>query len=56
MLSVRVGVMAGFLSAATVGSIQIVFVSWVVDLVCGVSGLLDFYASFICACLLNFKS
>jgi hypothetical protein len=51
VLSVRVGFMAGFLPAATVGFIPTVFVGWVVGLVCGVSGLLEFFASFICACL-----
>jgi hypothetical protein len=56
MLSVRVGVMAGFLPATTAGSIPTVFVGWVVGLVCGVSGLLEFCASFKCACLMGFKS
>jgi len=56
VLSVRVGLMADFLPAATVGSSPTVFVGWVVGLVCGVSGLLEFFASFICACLLSFGS
>ena len=55
-MSVRVGVMSGFLPAATVGSIPTVFDAWVVGLVCGVSGLLEFFASFIGASLLGFKS
>jgi hypothetical protein len=39
-----------------VGYIPTVFVGWVVDLVCGVSGLLEFFASFMGASLLSFKS
>ena len=50
VLSVRVGVMAGFLPAARVGSIPTVFVGWIVGLVCGVSHRLELCASFICVC------
>ena len=39
VLSVRVGVMAGFLPAATVGSTPTVFIGWVIGLVYGGSGL-----------------
>ncbi len=56
VLSVRVGMMASFLPAATDGSIPTVFDGWAVGLMCGVSGLLELCASFICACLLCFKS
>ncbi len=56
VLSLRVGVMVGFLLAATVGFIPTVFVGWVVGLVCGVSGLLEFFAAFIDASLLGCKS
>ncbi len=47
VLSLRVGVMVGFLPAATVGSIPTVLVGWVVGLVCGGSSLLEFFATFI---------
>ena len=56
MVSVRVGMLFGFLPAATVGFIPTVFVGWVVGLVCGVAGLLEFFASFIGVSLLGFKS
>ena len=56
MLSVRVSVMADFLPAATVGSIPTVFIDWVAGLVCRGSGLLEFFASFICDSVLGFKS
>ena len=56
VLSVLINLMALFLPAATVGSIPTIFVGWVVGLVCGVSGLLEFFASFICACLWSFES
>ena len=51
VLSACAGLVAGFLPAATVGSIPTVFVGWVVGLMCIVSCLLEFFASFICACL-----
>jgi hypothetical protein len=56
VLSAHVGAMADFLPAATVGSIPTVFIGWVVGLVCGGSGLLEFFASFICTSVLGFKS
>ena len=55
-LSVRVGVMADFLPAMTVGSIPAVFIGWVVGLVCGGSGLLEFFSSFICDGVLGIRS
>jgi hypothetical protein len=56
VLSIRVGVLVGFLPAATVGSIPTLFVGWVVGLVCGWSDLFEFFASVICASVLGFKS
>ncbi len=55
MLSVRIGVMVGFLPVATVGFIPTVFVGWVVGLVCGWSGLFEIFASVVCASVLGFK-
>ena len=51
MLSACVGLVAVFLPAATVGSVPTIFVGRVVGLVCRVSCLLEFFVSFICACL-----
>jgi hypothetical protein len=56
MLSACVGLVAGCLPAATLGSVPTVFVGWDVGLVFGVSCLLTFYVSFICACLSSFES
>ena len=56
MLSLRVGVMADFLPAATVGSTPTVFIGWIVGLVSRGSGLFEFFASVICASVLGFKS
>ena len=56
MLPVLIGLMTFFLPAATVGSSPTIFVGWVVGLVCGVTGLLEFFASFICARLWSFES
>jgi hypothetical protein len=56
VVSMRVVVLVGFLSAATVGSFPTVFVGWVFGLVCGWSGLFEFFASLICASVLGFKS
>ena len=55
-MSVRVGVMARFLPAVTVGVIPTVFVGWVVGLVCKKSYLLEFFAFFICDIVVGFKS
>ncbi len=55
VLSMRVVVLVGFLSAATVSFIPNVFVGWVVGLVCGWSGLFEFFASLICASVMGFK-
>ena len=56
VLSVHSGVMADFLPVATVGSIPTVFIGWVVGLVCRGLGLLEFFASVICASVLGFES
>ena len=56
VLSACVDVMAGFLPAATVGSVPTVFVGWVVGWVCIVSCLLEFFVSFICVCLKRLDS
>jgi len=56
VLSVRVGVMSNFLPAATVGFIPTVFIGWVVGLVCRRSGLLEFFAFFICYVVFGFMS
>ena len=56
VLSVCVSVMANFLPAATVGSIPTVFIGWVVGLVSRGSGLFEFFASVVCACVLGFES
>ena len=55
-MSVHVGVIARFFSAATVGFIPTVFVGWVVGLVCIRSGLLEFFAFFISDVVFGLKS